>query len=198
MLTWLAQNKEWVFSGVGIALISVAVWLVRKFISRSRVEAPTVTHSSAISVSPSITQSPPITVAPTFNNSVVAQPHNAAFSQARYAEWKHLDTELRAALKGMTEAFVHRNMYIAGEPQPDPSGAINHGYDAVNGSLLIQDVLTYSGLSQEWDELVRYVHSYALPRNPTQQGGPTVTGYSLKAVKFLEKLGQIAREDLGA
>jgi hypothetical protein len=198
MLTWLAQNKEWVFSGVGIAVISVAVWLVRKLISRSRVEALAVTQSPAISMSPSITQSPSITVSPTFNNSVVVPPNNSTFSHARYAEWQRLDTELRPCLRAMSTRFLPFNAYKPGDPHEDPDAAMQHAYDVLHGSLLIADVIEKSGLLEKWNTLVKYVYARELPREPNQRGIPTQFGFASQAEEFLQTLGRVAREDLGA
>lgn len=36
MVDWMIENKEWLFSGVGIAVISGIVWLVRKILRKIR------------------------------------------------------------------------------------------------------------------------------------------------------------------
>jgi hypothetical protein len=54
MLTWLAQNKEWVFSGAGIAAFGVLWWLLKKL-------------SATSPVASAVTQAPQVTISPTFN-----------------------------------------------------------------------------------------------------------------------------------
>lgn len=56
MWNWVVQNKEWVFSGGGIAAFSVAVWLVRKFWKSE----PVVTTI----------QAPSTNIAPVFTNTI--------------------------------------------------------------------------------------------------------------------------------
>jgi hypothetical protein len=56
MWKWLAQNKEWVFSGAGVAVIGAVYWLVRKILTRT-----------AAAPAASITQAPVINVAPIIN-----------------------------------------------------------------------------------------------------------------------------------
>jgi hypothetical protein len=198
MWTWLAQNKEWVFSGAGLTVIGLGIWIVRRLFPRPPVGAPHVTQSPTITVAPSVTQSPTITVAPTFNNSVVVPPNNSTFSHARYAEWQRLDKDLRACLRAMAGTFLPLNSYKPGDPEADPRAAIQHGYDALQGSLLIADVIMKSGLLDKWNDLVVYTHSRHEPRDPEQRGVPTPIGFDLRAKDFLITLGRVAREDLGA
>jgi hypothetical protein len=187
-----------VFSGAGLTAIAVLVWIVRKLFPRPPIAAPSMIQSPAISVSPTVTQSPSITVSPTFNNSVVVPPSNSNFSQARYAEWQKLDTELRACIRTMGATFVPLYTYRPGDPRTDPGTAIERGYDALRGSLLIANVLIKSGLMDQWNALVIYVHKRHEPREPDQRGVPTPVGFDLRAAQFLALLGETAREDLGA
>lgn len=53
MWEWLTQNKEWVFSGIGLTVIGIVWWIVRQFGSR-REPANAVTQSPSITVSPTI------------------------------------------------------------------------------------------------------------------------------------------------
>ncbi len=57
MWNWLAQNKEWVFSGVGLTVIAVGCWLVKRIFTRTFTASPTN----------NVTQAPVINVAPLFN-----------------------------------------------------------------------------------------------------------------------------------
>src|SRR5258708_22429111 len=57
MWNWLAQNKEWVFSGVGLTVLAVGCWLVKRIFTRTSARSPIN----------SVTQAPVINVAPVFN-----------------------------------------------------------------------------------------------------------------------------------
>jgi hypothetical protein len=59
MWNWLAHNKEWLFSGVGVSALVAAWWFFRKSLSSKRDSLPTPTNQVA--------QTPTITVSPTFN-----------------------------------------------------------------------------------------------------------------------------------
>jgi hypothetical protein len=183
--TWLSQNKEWVFSGAGLTAIGLAVWLIRKLFSR-----PTAANN--------VTQSANVTVSPTFNNSVVVPPTNSTFSQARYAEWQKVDAEMRACLRTIGSTFVPIDSYRPGDPRTDPNAAIQRGYDALRGSLLIANIIITSGLFEKWNALVLYVQKRHEPREPGQRGVPTPVGFDMLAAGFLAALGEVAREDLGA
>jgi hypothetical protein len=54
MWTWIAQNKEWVFSGIGVAFLSVLWLLLRRIFSGPPTTNNTVTQSPSIVVSPTI------------------------------------------------------------------------------------------------------------------------------------------------
>lgn len=57
MWNWLAHNKEWVFSGVGLTVLAVGSWLVKRIFTRTPAASPIN----------SVTQAPLINVAPVFN-----------------------------------------------------------------------------------------------------------------------------------
>src|ERR1700687_546712 len=59
MWSWLVENKQWVFSGIGVSVIATIIWFVKKFWPKHQPPTP--------SVSVSTTQSPNITVSPVFN-----------------------------------------------------------------------------------------------------------------------------------
>jgi hypothetical protein len=122
---------------------------------------------------------------------------SSTFSQARYVEWQKLDEVLRASTRAMGYAFVPFNAFRPGDERNDPSAAMQRGYDALNGSLLIADALANNGVMKKWDALVLYVHSRYEPREPDQRGAPTEIGFDIRAKEFLKDLGNAAREDLG-
>lgn len=70
MWRWLIQNKEWLFSGAGLAALSLVWWLLSK--------ARTAKRESLIPVAGTIAQSPvtlaPVIISPTFNNNSPQEP----------------------------------------------------------------------------------------------------------------------------
>jgi hypothetical protein len=58
MRDWIIQNRQWLFSGAGIAALSILWWVVKKF-GRSGTPAPQAINS--------VVQAPAINVAPVFN-----------------------------------------------------------------------------------------------------------------------------------
>src|ERR1700756_1803267 len=63
MWGWIVQNKEWVFSGAGIAAFGVLWWVVKKFWPKRREEAaiaPVI--AQAPSLAPSIVMNPTINI----------------------------------------------------------------------------------------------------------------------------------------
>jgi hypothetical protein len=123
---------------------------------------------------------------------------SSTFSQARYVEWKKLEEVLRSCTRAMGYAFLPLNAFRPGDERNDPRAAVQQGFDALNGSILLADTLMRSGLRDKWKELVFYVHSRYEPREPKQRGGPTEIGFDIRASEFLNELIRFAREDLGA
>src|ERR1700683_207548 len=121
-----------------------------------------------------------------------------SFSQARYEEWRKLDEEMRASTRAMGYAFESHNVYRPGDPRNDPGAAIQRGHDALRSRILIADALKKTGVFEKWDELVLYAVSAREPRERGQRGAPTPLGYDLRAKEFMDELGRVAREDLGA
>jgi hypothetical protein len=65
MWGWIVQNKEWIFSGAGIAALGVLWWLVTKFWPKreaaiSTAQAPTTVQAPSTSIAPVITMNPTI------------------------------------------------------------------------------------------------------------------------------------------
>jgi len=57
MSNWLVQNRQWVFSGVGVSAIAGLLWVIRRLSSRNNqlpVPANHVTQSASINFSPTI------------------------------------------------------------------------------------------------------------------------------------------------
>jgi hypothetical protein len=61
MWPWIVENKEWVFSGIGVTVLAVLWWLLRKLFPRA-------------AASNIVTQAPVVTVSPTFNLSPTLTP----------------------------------------------------------------------------------------------------------------------------
>jgi hypothetical protein len=64
MWDWLNQNKQWVFSGIGLTVLAVIWWILRWLGSRRE---PVSSPANTVTQSPSLTQSPSITVSPTIH-----------------------------------------------------------------------------------------------------------------------------------
>jgi hypothetical protein len=66
MWEWLTQNKQWVFSGAGIAAFGALWWFVTKFLSnREATQAPapaTTTQAPSTTIAPVITMNPTINI----------------------------------------------------------------------------------------------------------------------------------------
>jgi hypothetical protein len=56
MWDWLNQNKQWIFSGIGVAVLGSIWWMWKRFLRREPSPSPTnsVTQSPSITVSPTI------------------------------------------------------------------------------------------------------------------------------------------------
>jgi hypothetical protein len=65
MWDWIVQNKQWVFSGGGIAAFGVLWWIINKFWPKHEAAAPVTTISPVIAQAPSI--APSIVMNPTIN-----------------------------------------------------------------------------------------------------------------------------------
>ncbi len=63
MWDWLNQNKEWVFSGIGVLALA---WIL-KWLFSSLLREPATSPGNTVTQSPSLTQSPSITVSPTIH-----------------------------------------------------------------------------------------------------------------------------------
>lgn len=65
MWNWIITNKEWVFSGVGISILAMALWFLRKLFFGSPVAAaPVQTNTNTVNQSPVININVPPTSAP--------------------------------------------------------------------------------------------------------------------------------------
>jgi hypothetical protein len=73
MRDWIVQNKEWLFSGAGIAVLAAAWWILKKIVRpESRITLATPANTSVV-------QAPAISVAPVFNlPHVEANPQRSA------------------------------------------------------------------------------------------------------------------------
>lgn len=87
MWQWLIQNKEWIFSGIGVTVLSLASWLLTKIRSPKR--------ASQVPVSNTVTQAPQVVINPTFN---VSQ-HQNLEPAARIVPSTSTSTAARANLK---------------------------------------------------------------------------------------------------
>jgi hypothetical protein len=66
MWDWLNQNKQWVFSGIGVAALGPIWWMWKRFLRRE----PATSPGNTVTQTPNLTQSPTI-------NINVPQPHTS-------------------------------------------------------------------------------------------------------------------------
>jgi hypothetical protein len=106
MWKWLAQNKEWVFSGAGVALIGAISWLVREMLTRTSTTPPAA----------SITQAPVITVAPMINlpHTALEKPKNEPSAATTARPTEELQQDGRPVLRCL-KAVMKRSRLDWGE-----------------------------------------------------------------------------------
>src|SRR5271154_2957979 len=60
MWTWVVQNKQWVFSGGGIAAFGVLWWIIKKFLPKPEQATAIAPVTAQASIAPSIVMSPTV------------------------------------------------------------------------------------------------------------------------------------------
>lgn len=63
MISWLENNKEWVFSGIGVSVLGILVFLVKGFLPRDKAGS----REMLVSQNPSVSQAPTVNTSPVFN-----------------------------------------------------------------------------------------------------------------------------------
>lgn len=64
MLDWIIQNKQWFFSGAGIAILGGLWWVFKKLFHPNPKVSPAVTNNNSVIQSPTISVAPVIHVSP--------------------------------------------------------------------------------------------------------------------------------------
>jgi hypothetical protein len=111
-------------------------------------------------------------------------------------EWRELIDELHACLERMGFAFLQINVLSQTDDRNDPEAGIRRGYIALRGRLFIAEAIERRQIIDKWAEIVKYVCGARSPRDDSQRGGPTETGFEQKASALEDELMQIARDDL--
>src|SRR6267142_4449751 len=190
---------EWVFSGVGVLVLSILIQWLKGRSHSSATQATVTAQGAKVSDSPvasgtGITQN---VNSPTFNVSLPAAAPGSPGSD-RYNEWRELTNEIHESLKAMASAF-HRSYpgIIDVDARADYHEGIQKGDRALRNRILIADVLKNAGMLEKFKSIVEYAVSADTPRDPTQQGCPTAVGFDMRASKFEEELTELARNDSG-
>ena len=185
------------FSGIGVLALAFFIEWLRRRSHSSPPQSATITAQGA-----KVTDSPVAsgtgivqTVnSPTINVSLPA-PAPGTPGNERYNEWRELTSEIHESLQQMAYAFVPLNVITPGIEKNDYEAGIRRGYRVLRGRILIADVLKNAGMLENFQSIVEYAVSAHTPRDPSQRGCPTMTGFNIKASKFEDDLMELARRD---
>ncbi len=190
---------EWVFSGVGVAVLVFLVELLRRRSRTSGQQATMTAQGAKISESPvasgtGITQN---VNSPTFNLSLPAAVPGSPGSE-RYNEWRELTQEMHESLQIMVNAFHCSYPGIIDVDEPtDYHEGIRRGDRVLRDRILIANVLKSAGILKKFQSIVEYVGSARTPRDPSQRGCSTAVGFEIRAREFERELIELARKDSG-
>ncbi len=202
----ISQHVTWLFDGVGgLIVVGVVGWLIKRFLDpkresvKGKVEATSNSGNASVSASPvasgsNISQT---VISPTLNVTLPTS-SSVSVSPERYKEWRDLIDEMDTAIEDMAHVFVPPGTYRPGDPRNDPYAGARKGARVLSSRILIAERLKKHGITEKWNDIVNYVVAAMQPRDPTQRGAPTPTGYSLKVGELRSALNLAAREDLGA
>lgn len=205
-MRWIWDNRTWIFSGAGVSAFVGIIYIVQRFITRRNPELQTVGHSShaetgaAAATGSHISQtvnSPTILNSPTINMALPPPSTNIGNAgYQRYAEWRELLSELHESFKQIGYAFYEINVISAGDESNDANAGIRRGYRVIRNRLLIADILKRNNVLERYEAIVRYALSAHGPRDPNQQGCPTVFGFNEMASHLEDELTKLAQANL--
>jgi hypothetical protein len=99
----------------------------------------------------------------------------------------------------MANAFAYRPpsgvIDVDEDQREDYHDGIQRGYRVLRSRILIANVLKNAGMLEKFQSIVDYVVSAHTPREPSQRGCPTVTGFNIKAGQFEDEVMELARKD---
>src|SRR5271169_180561 len=189
---------EWVFSGVGVLAVTLIIEWIRRGARPSGHEAMLTAQGARVSDSPvasgsNISQK---INSPTLNVSLPA-PTPGVPGNERYSEWRELIHELHESFQQIGYAFLPLNVITPGIEINDYQGGIRRGSRVLRNRILIADVLKNAGVQEKFQKIVEYAVSAETPRDSSQRGCPTATGFDIMASKFEDELMELARKDVG-
>jgi len=204
MRVLFSGTLAWLFDGVGGAAALALIGLVWKWFKPKK-EQPAATTGltaqgarvtdSPVASGTGITQT---VNSPTFNLSLPLSAH-AAPGNERYNEWRELTNELHEGFRVMAKAFAYRPPpgIIDVDEREDYHDGIQRGYRVLRNRIVIGDVLKKAGMLEKFQKIVEYAVSADTPRDASQRGCPTLTGFDMQASKFEDELMELARMDSG-
>jgi hypothetical protein len=190
---------EWVFSGIGVLAVALLIEWLRRRPHPSGQQATITAQGARVSDSPVASGSNILQTvnSPTYNVSLRVPTAAGAPGNERYSEWRELIHELHESFQQIGYAFLPLNVITTGIETNDYEAGIRRGYHVLRNRILIADVLKNAGMMEKFQKIVEYAVSADTPRDPSQRGCPTVTGFDIMASKFEDELMDIARKDAG-
>jgi hypothetical protein len=197
---WLAANRQWVFSGIGVLALTILGGILRWFFSRRRMDADYMEVKAAsdgnspIAAGKNIEQN-----INSFNKTTLS----TAVSDRRYEEWQELIQKFPKIIENMSYAFSEMRWQQGGiidvDADPEyqkPLVAVVTGNRLIHSRLYIADVFESSGLLAKWNELVTGVGSGDFERPTLETGYSAISRFMRKSQTFTAELARVAREDL--
>lgn len=111
-------------------------------------------------------------------------------------EWRELIDEMQVCFNRMVYAFQDFNVISGADDSNDPEAGMRKGYRILRNRIFIADAIAEHKIMEQWQELLAYVHSARMPREPRQQGAPTHVGYNERAGALQDRLMEVARLDI--
>jgi hypothetical protein len=202
---WLWENRQWVFSGVGLSVVALGAWIFRASLARL-FRKPQPSAAVPLQGDVSVGDGSPVAAGNNIQqtikdsyNTTVALP--ALVANKRYEEWQKLIQEFPKILDEMAEAFSNKSWRQGGIIDVDgddqkPFAAIRRGNLMVQGQLYIAEVFKNSGLLDKWNELVKGTEAGDFERGPNELGYSSISRFMRKKHTFMAELTRVAREDL--
>lgn len=200
---WLSTNYQWVVAVVAMPIILLL--LKRWADSPKKTAGVAPTPQAVLSAEGSSVSNSPVVGgsgntqnvnAPVFNVSLLDSTPGAPGSP-RYSEWRELVHELHESFQQIGYAFLPLNVITPGIETNDYEAGIRRGYRTLRNRILIADALKNAGMMEKFQKIVEYAVSADTPRDPSQRGCPTMTGFDIMASKFEDELMELARKDSG-
>jgi hypothetical protein len=189
---------EWVFSGIGVLAVTLIIEWLRRRSRKSGPEATLTAQGAKVSDSPVASGSNILqrVNSPTYNVSLPASTPGVPGNE-KYSEWRELIHDLHESFQQIGYAFLPLNVIKPGIETNDYQAGIRRGYHVLRNRILIAGALKNAGIMEKFQKIVEYAVSTETPRDPSQRGCPTMTGFDIMASKFENELMDLARKDVG-